>query len=82
MHLGGRTTCQGANQLNKKKNLEVSNFYFYQKKITGASRVAAKLKAAWASPSLAAPSPKQQMTQFPVPARFTAYAYPDAENKF
>ena len=57
MHLGGRTTCQGANQLNKKK-LEVSNFYFYQKKMTGASRVAAKLKAAWASPSLAAPSPK------------------------
>jgi len=26
--------------------------------MTGASRVAAKLKAAWASPSLAAPSPK------------------------
>ena len=22
------------------------------------------------------------MTQFPVPARFTAYAYPDAENRF
>ena len=57
MHLGGRTTCQGANQLNK-KNLKVSNFYFYQKKMTGASRVAAKLNAAWASPSLAAPSPK------------------------
>ena len=30
----------------------------YQKKRTGASRTAAKLKAAWASPSLAAPSPK------------------------
>jgi hypothetical protein len=33
-------------------------FFAYQKKMTGASRVAAKLKAAWASPSLAAPSPK------------------------
>ena len=31
---------------------------FYQKKMIGTSRVAAKLNAAWASPSLAAPSPK------------------------
>ena len=30
----------------------------YQKKTTGASRVEAKLNAAWASPSLAVPSPK------------------------
>lgn len=29
-----------------------------QKNITGQFKVAAKLKAAWASPSLAAPSPK------------------------
>lgn len=39
-------------------NTEYFSFFIYQKKMTGASRVAAKLKAAWASPSLAAPSPK------------------------
>lgn len=37
-----------------KKNREKTD----QKKMTGQSRVAAKLNAAWASPSEAAPSPK------------------------
>lgn len=35
----------------------------HQKKITGHSRVAAKFKAAWKSPSLAAPSPKNTTVQ-------------------
>lgn len=47
--------------------------------MTGQSRVAAKLNAACASPSLAAPSPKYTTTQFPVFALFKAYADPTAE---
>ncbi len=41
-------------------------------KITGQSRVAAKLKAAWASPSDAAPSPKKHSTHKPFWARLKA----------
>ena len=37
---------------------EMANPLFLQKKMTGQLRVAAKLKAAWASPSEAEPSPK------------------------
>lgn len=54
-------------------------FIIYQKNITGHFSVAAKLNAAWASPSLAAPSPKYTMTHLPFFARLKAYAEPTAE---
>ena len=38
--------------------LTIAMLKVYQKKTTGASNVEAKLNAAWASPSLAVPSPK------------------------
>src|SRR5207244_11559699 len=53
---------------------EIAHWLFWQKKITGAWKTAAKLQPSWKSPSEVAPSPKYASVQSEAPSSFAPIA--------